>query len=237
MKSIIALFFLSFINYTFSQELKFENPQIESIILNKYPQIDINKNGKIEKFEAESVKELDLMESNITHANDINLFKNLEYLTLTINKIENLKLKDFKFLKKLYCARNNLKNLEISNMPMLTEFACGINQLTTVKIKNCPNIESLNMMDNKITEIDLKPYRKLKYLSVDNNQLKRLDISNNPELIQLIIRGNELKEIDVRKNTKLKMNILYIDENVKIISTPEQMKMYRTAPAPPPPMG
>lgn len=230
MKKLLFILFLISFSITFSQELKFNNSNLERIILNKYPEIDQNKNGKIDKPEAESLKELNLMKENLENISDIVFFKNLEYLSLTTNKLENLKINNFKYLKKLYCARNNLKILEISNLSNLVEFACGLNKLTVVKIKNCPNIESLNMMDNFITEIDLKQFKNLKYLTVDGNKLKELDLSKNVNLEQITINKNELKEIDITKNQKLIMHILYIDKDVKIIGTENQMKNYRPGP-------
>ncbi|MGS0748499.1 hypothetical protein [Halpernia sp. GG3] len=61
-------------------------------------------------------------------------------------------------------------------------------------------------------------------------------MSNNSKLIQFIIKGNQIAEIDITKNPNLKMNILYIDGNVKIIGTKEQMGKYSPAPSPPPSM-
>ena len=212
-----------------AQSIKFENPIFEKLILEKYPEIDLNNNNHIEKNEAESLGKLSLMKTNLTNANDIKYFKNLTYLSLTINNIEEFKIKDFFKLEKLYIARNKLKRLELSNLPLLNEFACGLNQLTDVKIKNCPNIISLNMMDNQIKEIDLSQFKNLKYLSVDNNKLENLDFSNNLDLIQITIDDNKIKTIDITKNQNLKMNILYIDDNVKIIGTPEQLSKYKPA--------
>ena len=232
-KIIFSLFSVIAIN-CHGQNL--QNQNLEDVILKKYPEIDVNKNGKIEKNEAEIVKNLNLMELHLTNIDGIQIFRNLEYLSLTINDIEKFRLKDFPNLEKLYVARNKLKVLEISNMPKLKEFACGLNELEKIKIINCPNIESLNFMDNKIADIDLKDFAKLKYLSADHNKLTKIDFSKNPELIQFLIHGNQIKEIDISKNPNLKLNILYIDKNVKINGTDKQIKNYTPVSSPPPPM-
>ncbi|MEC5158279.1 leucine-rich repeat domain-containing protein [Chryseobacterium sp. MP_3.2] len=234
-KFILSLFSIIAINCS-SQNTTLKNENLQNVILKKYPEIDINKNGRIEKNEAENVKNLNLMEMNLTNINGIAIFKNLEYLYLTINKIEKLKLNDFPNLEKLYVARNKLKSLEISNMPKLKEFACGINELEKIRIKNCPNIESLNFMDNKISEIDLKDFPKLKYLSADHNKLTKIDFTKNPELIQFLIHGNQIKEIDISQNPNLKLNILYIDKTVKINGSDKQINNYTPVSSPPPPM-
>jgi len=230
MRILLLLAFVIFFNVAFSQELKFESPDFEKIVLAKYPEIDINNNHKIEKKEAALLKKLDLMEQNLTTAKDVNFFKNLEYLSLTINQLRELKLNDFKQLQELYCARNNLTKLEITNMPQLKRLGCGRNELEKVSLVNCPNLESLNLMDNKITALDVSPFKYLKYLSVDANKLKSLDISQNPELIQFAINDNDISQIDITKNQKLRMNILYMDDHVKIIGTSEQIKNYKKAP-------
>ncbi|WP_312821989.1 leucine-rich repeat domain-containing protein [Epilithonimonas sp.] len=230
MKKIYFLIFIVFTTLACSQDLKFENPDFEKAVLKKYPEIDSNHNGKIDKNEAEKVKELDLMGQNITNANDITLFKNLEYIVLTNNKIEKLKIENLSNLTKFYCARNNLKTLQISNLPKLEELGCGRNQINKVIIKNCPKIESLNLMDNQISDIDLKNFTKLKYLVVDNNKLTSIDLTKNPELIQITINKNHINKVDIRKNINLKMNILYIDENVQIIGNKNQMDSYKKAP-------
>ncbi|MFM7017862.1 hypothetical protein [Flavobacterium sp.] len=225
---LFITFFITYLNY--SQIIKFENPAFEKIVLTKYPEIDINKNGNIDYDESQTITKLDLMELNIENANDVKSFKNLTYLSLTINDIVDFKLDGLQSLKELYIARNKLKNIQISNLPSLERFACGFNQLEKVKISNCPNIVSLNTMDNKIQELNLKPFKNLKYLTVDNNKLKKLDLSNNPDLIQIVINKNKIEVIDITKNQNLKMNILYLDEKVKIIGTENQLRNYKVAP-------
>jgi Leucine-rich repeat (LRR) protein len=242
MKKIFILITLLITNLNYSQAIKFENPDFEKTVLTKYPEIDINKNGSIEYNEAQTISKLDLMKLNIKNADDIKHFKNLTYVSLTINEIVDFKLEGLQLLKELYIARNKLNNIQISNLPSLERFACGLNELTKVKISNCPNIVSLNMMDNTIQELNLKQFKKLKYLTVDNNKLKKLDLSNNPDLIQIAINKNEIETIDITKNQNLKMNILYLDEKVKIIGTENQLREYEVAPTilmgdPPPTTG
>jgi len=234
MKNLVLSFLLFLTCNLYSQDIKFKNSQLEKIILKKYPEIDINKNDKIEIEEALKVDHLNLMEENLVNVEDLIFFKNLKYLSLTINEIESLKLKNFPHLEKLYCARNKLTQLEISDMPKLQELAFGINLLEKVIIKNCPNIESLNFMDNKINRIDLSEFSKLKYLSADHNNLTTIDFSKNPNLIQFLIHGNQIRKIDISNNPNLNLKILYIDDNVKIIGNDQQIKKYTPVSSPPP---
>ncbi|MCT2406398.1 hypothetical protein NZD88_02365 [Chryseobacterium antibioticum] len=230
MKKTLFIIFLFCAKFISAQSIHFTNPSFEKSVLLKHPEIDWNKNGKIEKEEAESVSRLDLMEQNLTNADDVKYFKNIEYLSLTINGITKLKLHDFYKLKEIYCARNKLSEFEIANIPSLEQLAVGRNELKKVTIINCPNLQSINMMDNQIRDFDVKRFKKLKYLSIDNNQFEKLDLTNNPELIQIVINKNNIKTIDITQNPNLMMNVLYVDDNVKIIGTPEQMKNYTKAP-------
>lgn len=227
MKLFLLIVTLCSLNLCKAQTLTFNNLDFLQAVLKKYPDLDLNKDGKIQQDEADKVKELDLTDQNLKDAQDVNKFKNIEKLSLSLNQIEKIKLDGLKYLTRLYCARNNLKELEISNMPMLSDISCGVNQLGNLTIKNCPNIVSLNAMDNQLKNIDLTSFKKLELLVIDNNKLEKLDISNNTELTQIIIDDNTIKAIDITKNPKLKMNILYIDKNVKIIGTEEQMSKYK----------
>jgi len=210
--------------------LKFHDPKFEKAVLSIHPEVDANKDGRIDKAEAESVRQLHLLGQGLTTATDIRHFPNLETLAFSINEIREFKISGFKHLKGLYGARNQLATVEITDMPVLNDIAFGLNQLKGITINNCPDLESLNLMDNQIMELDLKSFPKLEVLTVDNNKLTAIDVSQNPELVQIVINGNNIAEVDVRNNPKLKMNILYKDEATKIIGTPEQMKTYSRAP-------
>ncbi len=228
---LILLLTNTFIFY--SQTIDFKSEKFLNGILKKYPEIDVNKDLLIQKSEADKLKKIDLMEQNIDDVSDLKYFENLEYLSFTINNIKILKLNDFLYLKEIYCARNLLSVLEIRNLPSLKLLACGLNDLKNVKIENCPKLESLNLMDNKIEYIDLSSFSNLKYLTIDNNKLENLDLSNNKDIIQINLNNNNLKELDLKNNEKLKLNICYIDDSVKLILNKKQTKQNKSSLPPP----
>lgn len=228
---LILLLINTFIFY--SQNIEFKSEKFLNGILKKYPEIDLNKDLQIQKSEADKLKKIDLMEQNIDDVQDLSNFKNLEYLSLTINEIKHLKLSDFKYLKEIYCARNLLYILEIKNLPSLKQLACGLNDLENVKIENCPKLEYLNLMDNKIKYIDLSSFLNLKYLTIDNNKLDNLDLSKNKNIIQINLINNNLKELDLKNNDKLNLNICYIDDSVKLILNEKQSKQNKSNLPPP----
>lgn len=233
MKKTILILLLTNTFIFYSQTIEFNNEKLFNVILKKYPDIDINNDLQIQKSEADKLKKIDLMEHNIDDISDLKYFENLEYLSLTINNIKNLKLNDFLYLKEIYCARNLLSVLEITNLPSLELLACGLNDLKNVKIEKCPKLEYLNLMDNKIEYIDLSSFSNLKYLTIDNNKLENLDLSKNKEIIQIDLKNNNLKELDLKNNDKLNLNICYMDDSVKLILNKKQSKQNKSNLPPP----
>lgn len=228
---LILLLINSFLFY--SQTIEFKSEKFLNVILKNYPEIDLNKDLQIQMSEADKLKKINLMEQNIDDVQDISNFKNLEYLSLTINDIKHLKLNGFKNLKEIYCAKNLLSVLEITNLPSLKLLACGLNDLKNVKIENCPKLETLNLMDNKIDYIDLSLFLNLKYLTLDGNKLEYLDLSKNKNMIQINLINNNLKELDLKNNEKLNLNICYIDDNVKLFLNKKQSKLKKASLPPP----
>jgi Leucine-rich repeat (LRR) protein len=230
--TLIAITLTSLQNVS-SQVIEFVDPAFKQAVLNHDSIIDSNQDGLIQTSEAFGVKKLNLMNKGITSIEYIYHFPNIIEFLATNNSIQEVALSGLEKLETFYCARNKITKLEITNLPSLKELAIGLNQLTEITLNDLPNLESLNCMHNQLESIELSKFKKLKYLSVDHNKLKKLIISENTELIQIIVNDNELKEIDIRKNLNLKVNIMYADDDVKIIRNETQ-----TAPkaVPPPPM-
>jgi hypothetical protein len=215
---------LVFMNLSYSQNIVFEDKKFEKAIFKIEPKIDLNKDGIIQVSEAEKVAELNLMQNNISNAEDIKYFVNLRYLALTDNKLKSFNISGFTKLEELYCAKNRLTELNISNLPVLKRLAFGSNKLNNATLENLPNLESLDLFENNFSTIDLSGFSKLKYLSVNSNELVDLKINENKELIQFIAFENNLKEIDITTNKKLKLGICYYDDGVSIISNGKKMK-------------
>jgi Leucine-rich repeat (LRR) protein len=222
----------------FSQNIEFQDKNLEQAILNHEPAIDTNNDGLIQKEEALDVTEIRAMNKGIASIEDIYHFPNIKKLVVTNNHIANVKLIGLDSLQEFYCAANNLVQIELKDLHALKDVAIGNNKLTKVSIINAPNLESLNCMGNQIEKIDLKEFSKLKYFTADNNKLKELDISENPKLIQIIITNNNIKEIDIRNNPKFKVDLMYADDGIKIIRNEDQGNK-KAVPPPPglPPAG
>jgi len=208
---------------SYAQDLIFSDSNFFKAILNYQPSIDQNGDGIIQKNEAETVRELNLMDQHLTSIQDIYFFPNIKKLIVTGNDLVSVKLEGLDSLVKFYIAGNQLVSLELA-LPALKDLACGKNSLKTISLENLPNLEVFNCMANDLSELDLRSSKKLRSLNLSNNDFTQLDISQNKALIQLIIDGNPLKSLDITFNSALKVNLLYIDENVELIGTPEQLK-------------
>lgn len=229
----ISLLILVSMQTANSQTIIFVDPAFEQAVLTHDSIIDANHDGLIQLSEASGVRELNLMEKKITSIQDVYHFPNIVRFVVTNNLIEDVTLTGLSLLEEFYCARNKLTELNVSNLPSLLELGIGVNELTEITLHNLPNLESFNCMNNQLEALDVTDFKKLKYLSADNNKLKSLDISKNLELIQIVIGNNQLEEIDISKNVNLNINIMYTDDNVKIIRNKNQTSEKAV---PPPPM-
>ena len=205
-----------------SQVIEFFDPAFEKAVLNHDSIIDSNHDGLIQNSEAIGVKKLNVMGKGITSIKDVYHFPNVTEFIATNNSIQEVSLSGLKKMEVFYCARNEISKLEVINLPSLRKLAIGLNQLTEVTLTDLPNLESFNCMHNKLERLELGEFKKLKYLSADNNSLKELDVSKNLELIQIIVDNNELKELDISKNLNLTVNIMYADDDVKIVRNKNQ---------------
>lgn len=213
-----------------AQTIQFKDTSLKKAILNYVPVIDLNRDSIIQLEEAEKVEVLNLMGKDIKGLVDISNFKNLKKLILTGNTIDSLSIDGLHQLEALYCAKASLRKVSLSNLPKLSDLALGMNNLTEIELKELPNLTSLNLMDNNLTAVNVSAFGKLKYLTISNNKISQLDISNNIELIQIIADNNRLSNLDITKSPNLKVDILYIDDSVKLTGTEEQLKVNTAKP-------
>ena len=221
LKIVVIVLLISSQGY--AQDLIFSDSTFFKAILNYQPSIDKNGDGIIQKNEAEAVRELNLMNQHLTSIQDLYFFPSIKKLIITRNDLVSVKLEGLDSLTEFYIAGNHLVMLDLA-LPALKDLACGKNSLKTISLDNLPNLETFNCMANDLSELDLRSCEKLKYLTLSDNNLTQLDISQNKELIQLMIDENPLKSLDITVNSALKVNLLYIDENVELIGTSEQLK-------------
>ena len=208
-----------------SQQIIFSDSSFQKAIFQCNPSIDLNDDGLIQVNEAAQVKSLSLKGHGLTSIQDIQRFPNLKVINASGNNLAELRLEGLDSLEELSIGGNKLTILELKGLLQLKKIQCEVNLLKELSIKNLPNLETLRCSENQLTNLDVSSFSRLKYLITDNNKLHVIDVSHNPELIQIVIDNNELASIDIRQNAKLEVHIMYIDEGVVVIGTPEQMKI------------
>jgi Leucine-rich repeat (LRR) protein len=213
------------INYgCYGQNVVFSDSSFFRIILNYTPSIDVNNDGIIQLNEASEVRELNLKGLGLSSVEDIRFFPNLKKINVARNSLTSLKLENLDSLEELNVGGNKIVLLELKNLTRLRRVNCEVNSLERIIIENIPNLESFNCSDNQLVNLDISHLTKLKYFTAARNKLQTIDVSHNPELIQIVIDENDLTSIDISHNEKLQVNIMYIDSDVKIIGTSEQLK-------------
>ncbi|MCW3159799.1 leucine-rich repeat domain-containing protein [Chryseobacterium oryctis] len=163
---------------------------------------DLNKNGSLEKFEAEMISNLFLVQKNITSTDDLNLFTNAKMIVLDDNTIPLATVKDLKNLALFSCTGCKISTFKAENLKSLASLYLDNNSIENFSVKLTPRIDQLTISLNKLKTIDVSSLKNLRKLNVEHNQLQKLDITGNPDLQTLNVGGNKMKETDIKKGTK-----------------------------------
>ncbi|KAB1158066.1 T9SS type A sorting domain-containing protein [Flavobacterium luteum] len=173
--------------------------------------IDANNDGEIQVSEAQNVKGLELLYSNIlpiSSLEGISSFTNLTTLTCIDNPLTSLNVKSLVNLTYLHCSRDKLTSLDVSGMVNLTYLNCGQNYLTSLDVTSLVNLVSLGCNDNQINSLNLIPLVNLTGLYCYKTNLTSLVI----KYTKLGIDDNfSLSKFNFSDNTKLQ----YICANEK----------------------
>lgn len=160
-------------------------------LVGTYTTIDTNGDGEIQLSEAQAIKYLDLVGSNISNLEGINSFSNLTVL---------------------YCHENSIVNLNLNPSANLKRFACSENLLTgMLDLTIFPNLQTFDCRFNQLTALNLQGLSHLKEFICDANRLTSLDVSNLPSLTGFECTSNLLTEINTNGSTNISGIVL--DDN------------------------
>lgn len=191
--------------------------------------VDKNKNGQINKSEAEAIKTIRLWPSSIRDLNGIEYFINLDTLSIIMNPLYEIDLShnnSLKYLELIGCElshldlsgntellyldcssrltmKNYLSELDLSANQNLEYLSCVENQLTSLDLSSNANLLSLYCGYNNISSLDVSLNTKLGTLHCNNNLLTFFDVSKNIDLTNMITCGNNFSRLDISHNTKL----------------------------------
>lgn len=197
MKSRYIVFILaSFVFYGCKlnvQNVTFEDDAFKSYCISLFDQ---NNDKEISLTEAQDIKSISIITSNINSLKGIESFVNLEELICSDNSLTEIDVRNNSALRILNCGDNQIKELDVSHNSNLTELVCCNNELAQLDVTYNPSLYILDCMKNNLTSLDISKNTALEILVCDYNHLFSLDLCNNPNLSTLTCYDNpELKEI------------------------------------------
>lgn len=144
--------------------------------------IDTNNNGEIEVSEIQSIRALDVSNSNISSLTGIESFTNLRKLSCNNNSLTSLDINNLLSLRILNCSHNSLTSLNSQNINnTISYFDCSYNNLTSLVLPNFS--EFLDQGDQLI------------YANCSHNQLSSIVFAPNEDFSGLDLSYNNLTTI------------------------------------------
>lgn len=184
--------------------------------------IDKDKNGYLDEYEAWYVTELNIPNMGIEFLNGIGYFKYLYKLNCKGNKLTKLDLSWNTYLETLDCSDNQLTRLPLNKNTELTYLTCDNNQIMELDLSNCRGIEevscknnsisyltfgdkwnysilnSLDCSNNQLLSIVFKMPCDIEFLNCEHNEIVALDLSKCPDLTTLKCSYNEITSIELQ---------------------------------------
>lgn len=187
-----------------AQKINFKDQNFEKAVLGNF---DLNKNGYLEKPEADLVTNLFLVQKGITSADDVHLFPNVKMIVLDDNTIPSVSVSGLTQLELFSCTGCKISSFKAEGLKKMTSLYLDSNLLETIFLKETPRIDQLTLSLNQLKTIDITALKNLRKLNVEHNKLQKLDISGNTALQTLNVGGTPLKESDIKKGTKTDVTI------------------------------
>lgn len=197
----------------------FNNEKLEKYIENTvYDQI-ITVNGKkyIKPITLDSIRRIDLSNSELDNLNGLEYFKNIYELDLSNNKLENIdKLGNLKY-SEIMGLRLNLSNNNIKDVSVLKDkYISSLFLDGNINVKGYGKIKKIGYLslDNcGITELeDLSSIEYLGCINLSNNNISNYDsIGNCNSLYSIDLANNNLEDLSKINNILNNENIIFLD--------------------------
>lgn len=187
-----------------AQKLNFKDQNFEKAVIANF---DLNKNGILEKPEADMVTNLFLVQKGITSAEDLLFFTNAKMILLDDNAIPDVSLKGLPNLELFSCTGCKITSFKAEGLKNLASLYLDNNLLENISLKETPRIDQLTLSLNQLKTIDITRLKHLRKLNVEHNKLQKLDISGNASLQTLNVGGNTMKESDIHQGAKTDVTI------------------------------
>lgn len=146
--------------------LTFYDKSFEALCLEHY---DLNRDGRLSRYEAQRVVSLDCAGAGLTSLSDLREFVNLRTLD---------------------CRDNALTELDLSLLTHLETVRCDNNALVRLVVDNLRGLTLLTCRDNSLSQLDLGSTASLSQLDCRTNRLQTLDVSLCSPTLQADVRDN-----------------------------------------------
>ena len=182
-------------------------------------------NDHLSNVEIAAVKEISVIEKNITSLKGVEFFTALETLDCNCNyKIKSLDLSKNVNLKYLDCSVTQLTTLDLTNNTKLVKLRCLTIGLPSLDVTKNTALVSLNCSGNKLTSLDVTKNTALTYLNCYHNNLTSVNVTKNIALQNLDCSYNQLTSLNLAQNTTLdtlycfsnKLTSLDLSKNTKL---------------------
>ncbi|MBR5686892.1 MAG: ribosomal protein L7/L12 [Prevotella sp.] len=191
-------------------------------------------NDHLSNVEIAAVKEISVIEKNITSLKGVEFFTaletldcncnyqiksldlsknvNLKYLDCSVTQLTTLDLTNNTKLVKLRCLTIGLPSLDVTKNTALVSLNCSGNKLTSLDVTKNTALTYLNCYHNNLTSVNVTKNTALQNLDCSYNQLTSLNLAQNTTLDTLNCFSNKLTSLDLSKNTKLKILHCYSNQ-------------------------
>jgi len=188
--------------------------------------VDINNDGKIQVWEAEARKSLEIVNYSIADFTGLEAFINLENLNLQGNSLVSFDFSSLKKLKRLNLSYNQFTQIDLSNNQILDTLIIKNNQLNSLNINSLTNLKYLDASFNNLNSIDLTSSKNLLHLNLNFNQIDKINCTFLDSIQYLSLYNLPIKQIYLDKClniitlylSKTKIKALDVDKNIKLSS-------------------
>jgi internalin A len=182
--------------------------EVQKLNLKDNNLINLNGLSKVKN----TVTHLNLGATRIKNIETLSDFKNLVFLDLSTNYIEDISpVKGLKKLECLYLDNNKINKIPELNLPKLYELWLYSNNIEDItNLRYSFDLVSLNLSNNKIENIDaLRDLNNLKVIDLNKNKISDINILNNfKSLDSLRLSSNLINNISALSNLN---DIVYLN--------------------------
>ncbi|RKM57963.1 leucine-rich repeat domain-containing protein [Butyrivibrio sp. X503] len=194
--------------------------------------VDTDKDGFLSKEEIDSVKQIFVRAStderyhDITSIKGIELFTELEELSITRTRVTEFDLSNNNKLTYLQCIDTDISSIDTGLFPKLRDLQIGGTKIDSIDLSNNPELEALDVSDTVIGNLDLSNNPKLMAVHCSNcDNLCSLDLKNNPHIQEISIDYSGISKLDVSGFSEI--NTVVCDMDDEILGCDERLILRR----------